>query len=66
MGSLSQKIQRLRARPRAPSVPEFHREHGQNTDREEGAGDGESEVGEHKIVRQAGCGDAEASGHVAR
>jgi hypothetical protein len=46
MGSPSQKIQRLRAHPRAPSVLEFHREHGQNADREEGAGDGGSEVGQ--------------------
>jgi hypothetical protein len=60
LGSPSQKIQRFRARPRAPSVPEFHREHGQNTDRKEGAGDGGSEVGGHKIARQAGCGKAGA------
>jgi hypothetical protein len=33
MGCPSQKIQRLRANARAPSVPEFHREHGQNTDK---------------------------------
>jgi hypothetical protein len=38
LGSPSQKIQRLRGRPRAPSVPEVHRAHGQNTDREEGSG----------------------------